>query len=193
MASGHEWKRPTAANHASPRRSRRKKLIAVTVSLHLLVPFISSSELVVSQHLQGEGGNLAIKFRLKLSFYLWMHPTWKPACSLLPCDSVRLHKPHCVVPAEHLSETCGETQGVSRGVGSHRVSVVIDECTESNCSALGDFFCWPETVNKGWSSPGVKRKDVVHPNINSSSSSSNFLGYTAIAQCWKTNAFPLQN
>lgn len=77
MASGHEWKRPTAANHASPRRSRGKKLIAVTVSLHLLVPFISSSELVVSQHLQGEGGNLAIKFRLKLSFYLWMHPTWK--------------------------------------------------------------------------------------------------------------------
>lgn len=45
-----------------------------------------------------------------------------------------------MVPAEHLSETCGETQGVSRGVGSHRVSVVIDECTESNCSALGDFF-----------------------------------------------------
>lgn len=68
LRPGHAGKRPTAANHASPGRSRGKKLIAVTVSLHLLVPFISSSEPVVSQHLQGEGGNLAIKFRLKLSF-----------------------------------------------------------------------------------------------------------------------------
>lgn len=45
-----------------------------------------------------------------------------------------------MVPAEHLGETCGETQGVSRGAGSHRVSVVIDERTERNRSALGDFF-----------------------------------------------------
>lgn len=44
------------------------------------------------------------------------------------------------MPAEHLSETYGETQGVLRGVGSHGVSVVIDEFTESNWSALGDFF-----------------------------------------------------
>lgn len=49
---------------------RGRGLTALTASLQSSVSFTGSSELVVSQYLQGEGGNFAIKFRLKVSFYL---------------------------------------------------------------------------------------------------------------------------